>query len=353
MNHIDRGMNVNYRTVSVIGGGAWGTAVAQSVRRTGREVKLWVYEFETAQEINNYHTNRVYLPGVQLHPGIKATAKLREAAACDVLLLVSPAQFLRSVAQELARHVCQGKPVVICSKGFEEETGKLMTDVLAEVMPQATPAVLSGPSFAAEVARNLPAALTLASTNEHIGHALTQALGHKTFRLYWTDDITGAQVGGAVKNVMAIAVGIVDGRQFGANAHAALMTRGFAELVRFGKKMGARLETLMGLSGLGDLILTCSSPQSRNMSLGQQLGQGKSLKQILGGRKSVSEGVYTVSSVMAMAKKHGIEMPICNAVHSILNGEMPVDEAIEAVLSRPLRAEADHAVAAFANCVKA
>jgi glycerol-3-phosphate dehydrogenase (NAD(P)+) len=262
-----------------------------------------------------------------------------EAAKCDVLMIVVPSLFVRQVASELAPHINGGKPVVICTKGFEEGSGQLMTDLAREVLPGAWPAVLSGPSFASEVARGLPAALTLASEDQALGLALIQALGHRAFRLYWTDDLIGTQVGGAVKNVLAIAAGIVEGRQFGANAHAAITTRGFAELSRFGLKMGARFETLTGLSGLGDLILTCSSPQSRNMSLGHALGQGRVLAEVLAQRKSVSEGVHTARAVVAMAEKLGVEMPICEAVLAIISGEATVDNGIERVLSRPFRAE--------------
>ncbi len=335
-----------FQRVGILGGGAWGTALAQSARRAGRDVTLWAYEAETVSEINACHTNRIYLPGVALDPAIKATAKAEDLAAADVLLLVAPAQFVRAVAQDIAPHFEAGKPVVICAKGFEEKTGEFMSEVVKEVLPEAEAAVLSGPSFAAEVARNLPAALTLACESEELGARLMTALAHRNFRLYWTSDVLGTQAGGAVKNVLAIATGIVEGRQLGRNAHAALTTRGFAELVRLGTKLGGRFETLTGLSGLGDLILTCSSTQSRNMSLGIALGQGQSLQDILGARKSVTEGVHSAGAVVELARKHGVEMPICEAVHNVVKGRMSVDEAIEALLSRPLRAETDHKTAA-------
>lgn len=335
--------------IGIVGGGAWGTALAQTMRRAGCDVTLWAYEFETVTELNNHHTNRVYLPGVKLDPAIVATAKAQDLAQVDVLLLVAPSQFVRMVAKELAPHFEAGKPVVICAKGFEQDTGRLMTDVVREVLPDAPLAVLSGPSFAGEVARNLPVAVTLACEQEDLGQRLTSALSHKTFRIYWTDDVIGAQVGGAVKNVLAIAAGIVEGRHFGASAHAAVTTRGFAELARFGMKLGARFETLTGLSGLGDLILTCSSSQSRNMSLGQALGQGKSLNDVLGARKSITEGVHSVGSVVSIAEKHGVEMPICLAVNEVINGRLGVDAAIEAVLARPYRAEIDGRGAAVAS----
>ena len=328
--------------VGILGGGAWGTALAQSARRAGRDVTLWALESETVAEINSHHTNSVYLPGVALDPAIKATAKVKDLADADLILLVVPSQFLRPVALEMAPHFVAGTPVVICAKGVEESSGELMSEVLKEVLPGADVAVLSGPSFAGEVARNLPTALTLACENEARGAKLMAALAHRTFRLYWSSDVIGAQVGGAVKNVLAIATGIVEGRQLGRNAHAAVTTRGFAELVRLGTKLGGRFETLTGLSGLGDLILTCSSVQSRNMSLGVALGQGQALADILGARKSIAEGVYSAGAVVALARKHGVEMPISEAVHNVVKGHWSVDEAIEALLSRPLRAEADH-----------
>ena len=331
-----------YQRVGILGSGAWGTALAQSLRRAGHEVILWAYEFETVDEINSHHKNRVYLPGVALDSRIKATAKATDLAGADVLLIVAPSQFVRMVALEIAPHFGAGKPVVICTKGFEEDTGGLMSEVVGSVLPKAQLSVLSGPSFAGEVARDLPVALTLACENHELGAALTSSLSHRTFRLYWTDDMIAAQIGGAVKNVLAIAAGIVEGRHFGASAHAALTTRGFAELVRFGTKLGGRFETLTGLSGLGDLILTCSNTQSRNMSLGQLLGQGQSLEEILGARKSFTEGVHSAGAVVALAQKHGVEMPICEAVHNVVKGRTSVDEAVEALLSRPLRAEADY-----------
>jgi glycerol-3-phosphate dehydrogenase (NAD(P)+) len=336
-----------YQKIGVIGGGAWGTALAETACKAGRDVVLWAYEIDTVEEINHDHTNRVYLPGVKLDPRLRASANVPDAADVDVVLFVAPSQYLRTVAVEFAPYLRPGAPVVVCTKGFEG-TGKMMSDVLAEAIPQAAVAVLSGPSFASEVARDLPAAVTLACPNEKLGRALTAALGHKTFRLYWTSDLRGAQVGGTVKNVLAIAAGIVEGKRLGASAHAALTTRGFAELVRFGLAMGARFETLIGLSGLGDLILTCSSPQSRNMSLGQALGQGKSLTEILGARKSVSEGVHSAAAVIKIAHELKINMPICTAVHGVVSGQLSVDEAIDSLLARPLRPETDPPYTMFA-----
>lgn len=330
---------MDFDTIGIVGGGAWGTALAQSAATAGRKPVLWAYEYETISDINDHHQNRTYLPGVTLDRAVRATGKLREVAAADALLMVAPAQHVRSVAAELAPHVPQGRPVVICAKGIEQQTGQLMADVLAEALPQAAVAVLSGPSFAAEVARGLPCAVTLACRDENLGRDLAHAIGHTTFRPYWSDDVVGTQIGGAVKNVLAIASGIVAGKALGASAHAALTTRGFAEMVRFGTALGARPETLMGLSGLGDLILTCSSPQSRNMSLGKALGEGRSLGDVLRARRSVSEGVFTASALAEVAEARGLDLPICQAVQAVVSGEMTVDDAIEGLLSRPLRAE--------------
>jgi glycerol-3-phosphate dehydrogenase (NAD(P)+) len=253
--------------------------------------------------------------------------------------MATPAQHVRHIAAELAPYLKEGQPVVICSKGIEQTSGKLMSQVLADTVTGSQMAVLSGPSFAAEVARGLPAAVTLATAKEKLGQALAYALSHPPFRCYWSDDLAGAEIGGAVKNVYAIAAGIVAGKNFGASAHAALVTRGFAEMMRFGDALGARRETLTGLSGLGDLILTCGSDQSRNMSLGIALGQGQSVKDVLGKRLGVTEGVYTASAVVEMAAARGIDMPIAQAVHAVVSGLATVDESIEALLSRPLRAE--------------
>lgn len=326
-------------TIGVIGGGAWGTALAQTMRLAGRDTMLWARNAEVVSDINERHTNRAYLPDVALDPGLSATSEPRPVAGRDVVLLVTPAQQLRSVAATLSGHIKPGTPVVICCKGIELSTGKAMVDVLAEVMPQAMPAVLSGPSFAADVVRGLPAAVTLACADRERGEWLAQTLGYRAFRIYWTDDVAGVEMGGALKNVLAIAAGILDGRRLGASAHAALVTRGFAEMRRFAAVAGGRPQTLLGLSGLGDLLLTCSSPQSRNMSLGRALGEGRSLGEILASRRSVSEGVDTARAVARIAAEKGLDMPIAAAVAAIVDGRMSTDAAIEALLARPFKAE--------------
>jgi glycerol-3-phosphate dehydrogenase (NAD(P)+) len=306
------------QTVGIVGAGAWGTALAIVARRAGRDVLLWAHEPETVADINQRHRNETFLPGIKLDKAIEATARFNEVANCDVLLMVTPAQHLRAIAGELAPYLRDGQPLVLCSKGIEQATGKLMSQVIAEV---------------------LPAAVTLAAPEEAQGRALAHALSHPPFRCYWSDDVIGAEIGGAVKNVYAIGAGIVAGKKFGASAHAALVTRGFAEMARFGAALGARRETLAGLSGLGDLILTCGSPQSRNMSLGIELGKGHSLKDVLAKRLSVTEGVYTAGALVETAAARGIDMPIAQAVHAVISGLATVDEAIEALLARPLRAE--------------
>lgn len=326
-------------SIGIVGGGAWGTALAQAMCRVGRDVVLWAREQDVVAAINARHVNETFLPGVALDPSVRATGILADSAACDALLLVSPAQHVRSIAKDLRPFLRKGQPVVMCAKGIEQASGKMMGDVLAAELPDVTEAVLSGPSFAADVARGLPAALTVACADERVGRALAEQLGGPAFRLYWTNDIVGVELGGALKNVLAIAAGIVDGKGLGASAHAALVTRGFAEMRRLGAALGARPETLIGLSGLGDLILTCGSPQSRNMSLGRALGRGETLAQALAGKVSVSEGVYTATAVRRLAAEKGVEMPICSAVCDVVEGRASVDEAIVELMQRPIKAE--------------
>lgn len=328
------------QTIGVIGGGAWGTALAAASKQAGRDVVLWAREPEVVEAITVENQNSVFLPGIVLDPAIRATGDIGEACAVDAILLVCPAQHLRSVSKDLSGALGAKTPIVICSKGIEQESLMLMSDVLAETLPEAPVGVLSGPTFAAEVAQNKPTAVTLAIKDDGIGEALVQALGHARFRPYLAHDVTGAQVGGAIKNVLAIASGIVAGSRMGDNAAAALITRGLAEIMRLGLALGAKSHTLMGLSGLGDLVLTCSSLQSRNMSLGAALGEGRKLADVLAERKSVTEGVYTASAVVNLAAKHGVEMPISQAMDRILNQDSPVGEEIEKLLSRPFRNEA-------------
>lgn len=328
------------RSIGVVGGGAWGTALALAALRAGRDTLLWAREPSVVDAINSARENTDYLPGVTLPDGLNATTDLARIGACDAVLLVAPAQHLRAVCANLAPHLRPGVPAVICAKGIEIETQALMCDAVEAALPAGTPvAILSGPTFAAEVARGLPTAVTLACRDAAVGSRLVEALGSLTFRPYHTDDVVGAQVGGAVKNVLAIGCGVVAGRRLGDNARAALITRGLAEITRLALRLGARPETLMGLSGLGDLTLTCSSLQSRNMSLGVALGEGRTLNEVLGERRSVAEGVYTARAVAALAERLGVEMPICAAVDAILNKGAGLDETIHGLLSRPFREE--------------
>lgn len=326
-------------SIGVVGAGAWGTALASIAARAGCDVTLWAYETEVADAINSTHENNVYLPGITLAPEIRATSDQSVVAAMDAILLVCPAQSMRTVTSSLTGHVSAGTPVAICAKGIEQSTGKLMTQVVEETIPHAIPAVLSGPSFAADVASGLPTAVTLACEDDEVGHALIEALGILTFRPYLANDLIGAEIGGSVKNVLAIACGIVEGKKLGASAAAALTARGFAELTRLGVALGARAETLGGLSGLGDLILTCGSRQSRNMSLGAALGEGRSLADVMGERVTVAEGVATAPAVVALARQLGVEMPICEAVAAVVTGSTSVDDAIVSLLSRPFKRE--------------
>lgn len=325
----------------IIGGGAWGTALALVVRRAGHDVVLWAHEAETVAAINERHLNPDFLPGVALDAAIVATADLAAAARADALLLTMPAQHLRAIGTVLAPHLAAKTRVVICAKGIEEKSGALLSDVVASVLPQATLAILSGPTFAGEVARGLPTAVTLASTDSAVGQQLVAALGSRSFRPYFSSDVIGAQIGGAVKNVMAIACGIVMGRGLGDNARAALVTRGLTEMVRLALAKGGKPETLMGLSGLGDLTLTCSSVQSRNMSLGLALGKGETLGDILQKRRSVAEGVSSAAAAATLARQLHIDMPIVFAIEAILHHGAAIDRVIEELLARPFKSESE------------
>ncbi len=326
--------------IGIIGGGAWGSALALTARRAGRDIVLWVREAEVAAAINRDHLNPLFLPGVALDPGIVATVELAAAVhGADALLLVSPAQHLRGLVAALAPLVPARLPLVICVKGIEEQSGALMSEVLAELLPEAPLAVLSGPTFAAEVARGLPTAVTLASADRALGERLIAALGTRSFRPYLADDLAGAQIGGAVKNVLAIACGIVSGRRLGDNARAALITRGLAEMTRLARAQGGRPETLMGLCGLGDLVLTCTGLQSRNHSLGVALGEGRALAEILAERRSVAEGVTSAAAAAALARRLGVDMPITAAVDAILHPGAAIDGAVAGLLARPFKSE--------------
>jgi len=321
-----------YQTVAVIGAGAWGTALASAAARAGRDVVLYVRDAAKTQTMRTTRQN-MRLPGTSIAAGIDITSDLARAARSDIVLLVTPAQRSREAAAALAPHLADGTPLVACAKGIEHGTHKFMTEVIAEVAPRAAPAILSGPGFADDVARGLPTAVTLAAHDETLAQALVHALGSATFRPYHTTDMRGVEIGGAAKNVFAIAAGIVAGRKLGASALAALTTRGFAELMRLGRAYGARGDTISGLSGLGDLILSCSSLQSRNFSLGVALGRGEKPGD------SLSEGEFTAPVLAELALAKGVDMPLAQAVAAILARAVTIDEAIEQLLTRPFRAE--------------
>ncbi|MEM7493326.1 MAG: NAD(P)H-dependent glycerol-3-phosphate dehydrogenase [Pseudomonadota bacterium] len=324
--------------IGVLGGGAWGTALAVSSASKGADVHVWALEDEVAQALSGGDGNPLYLPGLKL-PQLNASTDLEELSGCDAILAVVPAQFARTVFDDLKPYIDAGTPILLCAKGIERETLSLQTDVLRDAIPQAVPAVLSGPSFAADVARQLPTAVTLACESEDLGRHLMDMIGQPSFRPYWSSDLIGAEVGGAVKNVLAIACGIVEGLALGKSAHAALIARGFAEMTRLGVALGGRAETLAGLCGLGDLVLTCSSTQSRNMSFGKALGEGRSAADILAERRAVTEGVATAPAMVQLARRAGVEMPICAAVDDILAERVSVEQAMAALMSRPYKGE--------------
>jgi len=322
--------------IAVLGGGAWGTALALTCARAGRNVTLWEHDEANAQRLAKKRES-AFLPGIALDERIIVANDLVDAARAEAILMVVPAQAVRAVMQVLAPLLAPRTPVIVCAKGIERGSKKFMTEVIAECAPNALPAILSGPSFAADVARGMPTAVTLAAADDKLAGELAQAVGSAAFRPYHSNDVRGVEIGGAAKNVLAIAAGVVTGRELGASALAALTTRGFAELVRFGKAYGARPETMMGLSGLGDLLLTCSSPQSRNFTFGIKLGRGERPDAIHGG---LAEGVFTAPVLLEMARERAIDMPISTAVAALLGGKLTVETAIGSLLTRPFKAEA-------------
>jgi glycerol-3-phosphate dehydrogenase (NAD(P)+) len=322
-----------FNKVAVIGAGAWGTALAALAARAGRDVVLCARSAAAAAEIAATRINPK-LSGIRLDANIQVTDDLAVAAQADIILIATPAQNLRAAVAAVAPHLASATPVIACAKGIERGTHKFMTEVIAEAAPDARPAILSGPSFAEDVARGLPTAVTLAAKESELASALVQALGSSNFRPYHTSDVRGVEIGGAAKNVLAIAAGIAAGKKLGASAQAALTTRGFSELVRLGRACGARGETMAGLSGLGDLILTCSSLQSRNFALGIALGRGEARP-----RNKLAEGEFTAPVLIELAAAQDVDMPVSNAVASILTGAVTIDDAIESLLTRPFKAE--------------
>jgi glycerol-3-phosphate dehydrogenase (NAD(P)+) len=323
--------------VGIIGAGAWGTALAAVMQQVHGDALIWAREADVVEGINQDRRNHLFLPSVALAEGIRATADMEEMANCHALLLVTPAQHLRATLLALPKH---NKPLILCCKGIEAGTQMLMSDVGAELRPGNPIAVLSGPTFAHEVAAGKPTAITLACADAELAARLAKLIAAPHFRPYISDDVVGAEIGGAVKNVLAIGCGVVDGAGLGLNARAALIARGFAEMQRYGLARGGRAETLAGLSGLGDLVLTCSSENSRNFTLGRGLGQGQSADALLADKRTVAEGASTAPVLLQSARELCVEMPIVAAVSALLDGSATVSTVIEQLLSRPLRAEA-------------
>jgi glycerol-3-phosphate dehydrogenase (NAD(P)+) len=334
-------MTKEYTSVGVIGAGAWGTALAQVFARNGLKVTLWAHEKEVVAEVNEQHTNTIFLSGVVLHENISATDDLKKTCHNDIVVIVAPTQHVAKIMEQAAPFIAESVPVIIAAKGIEISTGRLLSHIVTGILPQNPVGVLTGPSFAIEVANDLPAALTLAmhKENEDLSYRLCDVLSTPHFRLYASNDMIGAQIGAAVKNVIAIACGIAHGKKMGDNARAALQTRGLAEMVRLGEALGADPETFLGLSGVGDLTLTCNAMQSRNFSLGVAIGEGKRASDILSERSSVAEGYYTADAIVKLAQKIEIDMPICSAVYETLHKEKAIDYVIKGLLERPLKSE--------------
>ena len=322
--------------IGVIGAGAWGTALAQVLSEGHDELLLWAREAEVVTQINDSHENKAFLPGHPLRQNIRATMNMEELAACEALLIVTPAQHLRASLKALPDN---DAALILCSKGIEEDTQQLMSEVVRELRPNSPLAVLSGPTFAHEVAQGLPTALTLACDSQALWNTLNPLISKPSFRPYFSEDIAGAEIGGAVKNVLAIGCGVVEGAGLGQNARASIISRGFAEMLRYGAARGARVETLSGLCGLGDLVLTCSSTNSRNFSLGKGLGEGRSAQALLSDRATVAEGAFTAPVLQRDAKARGINMPIVDAVCALLAGETDSQSIVGQLMGRPLVSE--------------
>jgi glycerol-3-phosphate dehydrogenase (NAD(P)+) len=333
----DAAAAVSFQRIAVVGGGAWGTALANAAALAGREVCFWMRDPDRARSLREARENARYLPGVRLHERVRPSADLADLADADAALLVVPAQTVRAATQAIAGALPAGAPLVVCAKGIERGTGLFPSDVAREIRPGSPVAALSGPSFADDVARGLPTAVTLACAEAATAGALAEALSGPSFRLYRGTDIRGVEIGGAAKNVLAIACGAVVGRGLGESAKAALTARGFAELMRFARACGGRPETLMGLSGLGDLVLTCGSAHSRNFAFGERLGRGVPVAEAAAGK--LAEGASTAAVLVALARAKGVDMPIAEAVEAVIAGSIGIDAAIEALMSRPLRAE--------------
>jgi glycerol-3-phosphate dehydrogenase (NAD(P)+) len=325
--------------IGIIGAGAWGTALSVAAVKAGNEVFLWSRNIEVVNLINKFHENKIYLNGIKLTSSINATTHLEQILKCDVILIVVPAQQLRNIIMQIKEfNLPKNIPVILCCKGIEQESLKLTSEIANEYIANPV-AILSGPNFADEVALGLPTGTSIACEDQDLGMKLVQILGSTVFRPYYIKDIIGAQIGGAVKNVLAIACGICEGKKLGQNAKATLVTRGIAEIGKLSIALGGDKQTLMFLCGIGDILLTCGSIKSRNMSLGFALGKGEKLEEILQQRNYVTEGVTTAKSVFDLAKKLQLDLPICQQVYNILYSNVTVEETIKNLLQRPLTAE--------------
>ena len=331
--------NQYYKEISVIGAGAWGTALAEVISRQGNKVNLWARESDVVKNINTLNTNDLYLPNTKLSKLIIAHNNLNDVLDCDLLLMVTPAQFMRSILDDLKSDLNEEVPIVLCSKGIETKTLNLMSEIAEAIIPNNTIAILSGPTFAIDVVKNKPTAVTLACKDLDIGKNIADSINLPTFRPYLSEDVIGAQIGGATKNVIAIAAGVVEGQNLGDSARAATIARGYTEINRLAVELGGKEETLSGLSGMGDLLLTCNSKNSRNFSLGIKLGQGLSVKEATNNLSSVAEGMYSARAINKLSNKLGIDMPITNAVNDLIEKNRSVDEIIDDLLSRPLKRE--------------
>ena len=328
-----------YTNISIIGAGAWGTALAEVISRQGNKVNLWAREDDVVKSINTLNENTLYLPNVKLSELIIAQNNLDNMINCDLLLMVTPSQFMRSVLEEIKDNLNDSIPVVLCSKGIETKTLSLMNEITESIIPKNPLAILSGPSFAIDVVNNKPTAVTLACKDLSIGKNIADSISLPTFRPYLSEDVVGAQIGGATKNVIAIAAGVVEGQNLGDSARAATIARGFSEINRLAVALGGQEETLSGLSGMGDLLLTCNSITSRNFSLGIKLGKGLSAEEATDGLSSIAEGMYSAKAIDKLSKKLGVEMPITNAVNDLIERKRSLDEIIDDLLSRPIRRE--------------
>jgi|TARA_B100001250_G_scaffold384301_1_gene378999 glycerol-3-phosphate dehydrogenase (NAD(P)+) len=328
-----------YTNISIIGAGAWGTALAEVISRQGNQVNLWAREDDVVKSINTLNENTLYLPNIKLSELIIAQNNLDNVINCDLLLMVTPSQFMRSVLEDIKDNLNDSIPVVLCSKGIETKTLSLMNEITQSIIPKNPLAILSGPSFAIDVVNNKPTAVTLACKDLSIGKNIADSISLPTFRPYLSEDIVGAQIGGATKNVIAIAAGVVEGQNLGDSARAATIARGFSEINRLAVALGGQEETLSGLSGMGDLLLTCNSITSRNFSLGIKLGKGLSAEEATDGLSSIAEGMYSAKAIDKLSKKLGVEMPITNAVNDLIEKKRSLDEIIDDLLSRPIRRE--------------